>query len=184
MRTETLEGAICSMRPKISRMARELADQSAEDAGLAQAAARDFEFDGGLALAGGVGQDGAQAGGVHWLLQEVVGAELHGVDGELDGAQGGEHNNGQIGVEAGALLGELGQEANAVEAGHLEVGDDDGRVPGEGFFPGFNAVARGFGAVTPAGDQLGKPHEGVGLIFNDENLDRVFHRIILAASCT
>ena len=37
-----------------------------------------------LALAGGVGENGAQAGGVDGLLQEVVSAELHGIDGEFE----------------------------------------------------------------------------------------------------
>jgi hypothetical protein len=70
MRTETLEGAMRSMRERISRMDGEVADEAAEDAGFAEAAAGDFKLDFGFALAGGVGEDGAQAGGVDGLLQK------------------------------------------------------------------------------------------------------------------
>ena len=87
------------------------ADHGAEDAGLAQAAAGDFQLDCGIALAGGVGEDGAQAGGVDGLLQEVVGAELHGVNGDLDGALGGQQDHGDVGSDAGAFFGKLGQQA-------------------------------------------------------------------------
>ena len=89
----------------------------------------------------------------------------------LDGALGGEQDDGDVGFEAGALFGEAGKKADAVEAGHFQVGDDDGGVPGEDFLPAFDAVARGFSAVAPAGDELGEAHEGVGLVFDDEDLD-------------
>ena len=153
----------------------ESADHGAEDAGFAQAAAGDFELDFGFALAGGVGEDVAEAGGVDGLEEEVVSAELHGLDGDGDGALGGEEDDGGVGFEVGAFFGEAGEQADAVEAGHLEVGDDDGGVPGEDFLPAFDAVARSISAVAPAGDELGEAHEGVGLVFDDEDLDGVGH---------
>ena len=164
-----------SMRAKSSRICVGSADQAAHDAGFAQAAARDFKLDFGFAQAGGVGEDGAQARGVDWFLQEVVRAQLHGVDGEVDGAHGGEDDDDKVGLEAGAVFVEFGEQADAVHARHLEIGDDDVRVPGSGFIPAFDAVARGFSAVAPAGDELGKAHEGVGLVFDDENLYDVLH---------
>jgi hypothetical protein len=62
-----------------------------------------------------------------------------------------------------------------VHARHFEVGDDDVGGPGPGFLPAFDAVARGLSAVAPAGDELGKAHESVGLVFDDEDLDGVLH---------
>ena len=151
------------------------AHQRAQHAGLAQPAPRHFQLDLRFALPGGVDQDGAQPRGVHRLLQKVVSAQLHGIDGQLDGAHGGEHHDGHVGVERRSLFGELGQQADAVQPRHLQVGDHNGRVPGQRLLPAFDAVARGLGAVSPAGDQLGQPHQRVGLVFDNQHLYRALH---------
>ena len=78
---------------------RRAAHQRAQHAALAQPPPRHFQLDCGLALPRGVGQDGAQARGVHRLLQKVVRAQLHGVHGQLNGPHGGEHHHGQVGVQ-------------------------------------------------------------------------------------
>ncbi len=73
---------------------------------------------------------------------------------------------------------EFGQQANAVEPGHLQVGDHDRRIPGENLFPGFKAVARSLGAITPAGDQLGQAHQRVGFVFGNQDFYGVLHRFL------
>ncbi len=151
------------------------ADHGAEDAGFAEAAARHFKLDLGFALAGGVGQDGAQAGGVNRFLEEVVSAQLHGVDGQLNGAHGGEDHHGEVRVESRALLSQLGQQADAIQTRHLQVGDDDGRVPGKRFLPALDAVARRLRPVAPAGDQLRESHQRVGFVFDNQDLYAVLH---------
>ena len=159
------------------------ADEAAEDAGFAKAAAGDFELDFGFALAGGVGKSGAQSGSVNGFLQEIVCTHHHGVDGEVDGAHGGEDDDNHIGAETGAVFSELGEEANAIHAGHFEVGNDDVGRPCEGFFPAFDTVAGGFSTVAPARDELSKAHESVGLVFDDEDLYRVLHKCSWLAGC-
>jgi hypothetical protein len=38
-----------------------------------------------------------------------------------------------------------------------------------GLFECFYSVARGLGAVTPSGDELGQAHKGMVFVFHDEN---------------
>ena len=67
-------------------------------------------------------------------------------------------------------FGQLGQQSHTVQPRHLQVGDHNGWFPGEHLLPGFDAVARGFGAVSPAGDQLRQPHQRMGLVFQRSGL--------------
>ena len=73
------------------------------------------------------------------------------------------------------LLGQLGQQADAVHARHLQVRHHDGRIPGQRLLPALDAVARGLGPVSPAGDQLRQPHQRVGLVFDNQDLYGVLH---------
>src|SRR6185312_8298052 len=109
------------------------ADQGAEHAGVAQFAARNFQLLLGFALAGGVGENLTESYGVDRLLDEVVSAELHSIDGSLDGALGGEDNDGLVLFE----LAEAFEEVEAIHAGHFEVGDDDARLPDQHLVQGF-----------------------------------------------
>ena len=81
-----------------------------------------------------------------------------------------------------ALFAEFGQQADAVQARHLQVGDHDGRVPGQNFFPGFQAVARGLGAIAPAGDQLGQAHQRVRFVFGNQDFYGVLHRVFFGSA--
>ena len=153
MRTETLEGAIFDRSENLPHLAG-FAHQRAQNAGFAQTPARHLQLDPGFALARGVGQDGAQACGVHRLLEKVVCAQLHGVHGQIDRAHCREHYDSQIRVEARVLRRQLGEQANAVKARHLQVGNHDGRIPSLRLLPALDAIARGFGTVSPPRDQL------------------------------
>ena len=81
-----------------------------------------------------------------------------------------QHHHRHIRVQARTFLGQFGQQADAVQPRHLQVGDHNGRVPGQCLLPSLDAVPRGLGAVSPAGDQLRQAHQCVGLIFDDQNL--------------
>jgi hypothetical protein len=153
------------------------AHQRAQHAGLAQAPARHFQLDLGLALAGGVGQNGAQARRVHRLLQKVVGAQLHGVHGQFDGAHGGEHHHGQIGVEPEPSSASLVSRPMPSSRGIFRSVTTMAGFPGQRLLPALDAVARGLGAVSPAGDQLGEPHQRVGLVFDNQDFDSYFYFI-------
>ena len=76
-----------------------------------------------------------------------------------------------------ARLAEAGEQLHAVHAGHLQIGDDDAGLPGGDLLQRFEAVASGFGAIAPAGDQLGEARQRVGLVFDDQDF-------FLACSCT
>ena len=104
------------------------AHQGAQHAGFAQASPRHFQLDRRLPLPGGVGQNGFQPGGVDGLGQEIVGAQLHGLDGKGDGAHGCEHDHGHVVAQAQAAFGQLGQQAHAIEPRHLQVRDHNGRI--------------------------------------------------------
>ena len=76
------------------------ADERAEDALFAQLAAGEVELLLGLALARGVGQDHLEARGIDRLLDEVIGAELHGLDGAIDGALRGKQDDALLVLRA------------------------------------------------------------------------------------
>ena len=59
--------------------------------------------------------------GVHGLLEEVVGAVLHGLHGLVDGAVGGHHDDGHFRV--GGARGAQHVHAGAVR--HAQVGEDE-----------------------------------------------------------
>ena len=60
------------------------------------------------------------------------------------------------------------QQLHAVHARHLEVGDDNARAPGDDFFQALHAIARGFGAISPGGDQFSQPGALVFFVFDDQ----------------
>jgi hypothetical protein len=141
------------------------ADERAEDAGVAEFAAGAVEFLLGVALTSGVGERGAEAGGVDGLLHEVVGAELNGFDGAFDGALRGDDDDGA----GGAGFAEAMEEFHAVHARHFHVSDDERGGPGLDFFEGLEAVFRDFSAVAPAGDEFGEAETRVEFVLDDED---------------
>ena len=139
-------------------------DEGAEDAALAKLTAGDLEFQLSVALTGRIGEDGFEASGVDGLLDEVVGAEFHGIDREFDGALRGEDDDGDFAIR----IGELGEEFNTGHAWHFEICYDDMRIPSECFFKAFHAVAGSFGAIAPSGNKFRQAHERMDFIFYDQ----------------
>ncbi len=96
--------------------------------------------------------DGEQAGVVPGLLNEVARAAAHGFDGDVDGAPGGHHHDGNGGVhgldarqEIEALLA-AGGVAGIVEVhqDHVEVAGFDGVEDAGGGMGGFDFEAFAF----------------------------------------
>ena len=105
-----------------------------------------------------------QARGVDRLLDEVIGAELHGLDGAIDGALRGEQDDALLVREFAESI----QQFDAIHARHLHIGNDDARLPGHHLVQCFRAIAGGFCAISPAGNKFGQPHECMKLVFDDQ----------------
>ena len=86
---------------------------------LVDGAAQPPVLDHELALLAGVPHDLQKALGRERLLDEVVGAEPHRLDRDLDVAMAGDHDDGQLGID---LL-RAAQQLQPVDALHLEIGD-------------------------------------------------------------
>ena len=84
-----------------------------------------------------------------------------------------------MGIDARLFFSQFGQQANSVEAWHLQVRDHDGRLPGQRLFPAFDAVARSLSPVSPSGDEFRESQQRVGLVFDNQDLRRVLHMGIL-----
>src|ERR1700744_1868328 len=129
MSTDTLLGATRSMSAKMSCIFLEEPTSEPRTPFSRSLRRGEVRFSPGLALAGSVGEDHFEARGVDRLLDEVIGAELHGLDGAIDGALCGEQDDTLL---VGKLA-ETVQQLDAIHAGHLHVGDHDAGLPGHHF---------------------------------------------------
>ena len=85
-------------------------------------------------------EDGLLAEG---LGDKIVGALLDGLFRGLNGAVGGNDNDGHGGVD---ILDDA-DEVDAIHQGHFEIGDEDGEGLGHELFEGFLAVGGGIGGA-------------------------------------
>src|SRR6185312_3902797 len=154
------------------------ADQRAQYSGFAQLATRNFKFLLGFPLAAGIGKYLAQAHRIHRLLDKVIGAQLHCVYRSLNGSLGGQHNNSLVLLE----VAEPFQQVEPVHPWHLEIGNDDPRLPNQYLIEGFHAVPRRFRPVSPPRDKFGKAGEGVWLVFNNQDFFLVHHNASVVLS--
>ena len=175
MSTETFDGAICSISAKISRIAFELPTIEPRMPVFAQAAARNFKLNLGRALARGIGKDRPQTGGIDRLLQKVVGAQLHGVDGELDRPLRSEQHDGDIGLARFRRAWSAGPmpSIRGIFKSVTTMAGSQARVFSQPSMPS-RAVSV---LISPAGDQLGQSHQGVGFVFDDQDFYRIMHII-------
>ena len=65
--------------------------------------------------------DAFKLGALEGFEEIVNGAAAEGVGGDVDVVDGGEHDDGEVGVVSGELI----EEADAVGAGHHDVGEDE-----------------------------------------------------------
>ena len=65
-------------------------------------------------------------------------------------------------------LRDLFQQAKAIQARHFEVGDHDAGAEGLDFLQTFDAIAGGFGAESPGGDEFGEPVALVFFVLDDQ----------------
>ena len=76
--------------------------------------------------------------GVNGLLEEVVGAVLHGLHGLVDGAVGGHHDDGHFGVGGAGGA----QHVHAGAVGHAQVGEDEAEGGAGDVGGGLSGVGR------------------------------------------
>jgi len=94
----------------------------------------------------------------------IAGARLHGVDGGLDGAVGGHHDDRNAGVDTFERV----EKFEAGHAGELEIGDDDiGGVLAEDLQGGFG-VGCDAGLKTFLGELELEEAAHLGFVFDDE----------------
>ena len=166
MRTDTLLGATRSMRAKMSCIFLEEPTSDPSHASFAQPAASEVELQLGLTLTRSVGEDHLQSGGVYRFLDEVIGAEFHGLNGAIDGALRGKQDDALLVREFAESI----QQFDAIHAWHLHIGNNDARLPGHHLVQGFRAIAGGFCAISPSGNKFCQPHECMKLVFYDQYL--------------
>ncbi len=102
------------------------------------------------ALAQGALHDQAQVVGVDRLGEEIVGAEAHCLDGLVDAAVAGHHDHGH----RQGLLADFADQFHAVEARHLEVGQEQAVI-----------------VMLPAGKGLERFLAVAGVVHDDPALD-------------
>ena len=163
--TEAVLGETISMSRKTSCMRFEGPTSEPRTSDVAQFAAADFQLALGTAQARGVLQDIAQPGGIDGLLDEVEGAALHGGDGGVDAALRGQQNDGDL----LRLRGDILEQLHAVHARHAQIGDDDAGIPHLHRLQTFDAVAGGFGFVTPGADQFRQARSLVLFVLDNQN---------------
>ena len=110
-------------------------------------------------------QNGSQAVGVNGLGDVVVCAHPHGLHSTVDRTLRRNHDYGHGVLVVGKPL----QQFHAPHTRHLEVGDDDGRRPVNGFFQAFHPVGRSLHPVAPGGEQFGQPAAFVFLVLDDQH---------------
>ena len=146
-----------------------------EGAGIAQAAARALEFGTRAEQGRGVLQHGAQPLGVDRFGDVIVGSQAHRLDRTVDGALGGNQDH----RHSLSLVRQALQQFDAAHARHLEVGNDDGRVPPFGFLQPVRTVSGSFSAIAPGGNQFSEPGALVLFIFHDQYFF-LAHSLVLA----
>ena len=175
MSTETFEGAICSISRKISRMALEL-PTSAPSTPVSRSRRRATSSSISVsrcrvALARIVRSRVASTG---FCRKSYAPSFIASTASSMDPIAVST-TTATFELRPEPVLGQLGQQANAVHARHLQVGHHDGRIPGQRLLPALDAVARGLGAVSPSGDQLRQAHQRMRLVFDNQNFDRILH---------
>ncbi len=99
------------------------------------------------------------------LLDEIFSAGANGLDDVVDGAVGGDHDDGQIGL---ALL-ELRQQLEAALAGQREVEQDEIEVRLVEHAQAFFAVGRGLHGVVLEREQHFKRFANAGLVVDHQD---------------
>src|SRR6266446_6808701 len=110
-------------------------------------------------------QHHAQALRVDRLGQIVVGAVPHRGDRGLDRGMAGQENDHRVRIELGQRL----EESETIEAGHLEVGDDDGGRGGLGAVERLLAVDGLVDFVSPRGKEGGHSGPGRFVVISNEH---------------
>jgi len=64
---------------------------------------------------------------------------------------------------------QLFHQFHPAHAGHLDIGDHDGRSKAGDLFQSFHAIGRSVGAIAPSRDQFGQPGSFVLFVFNDQH---------------
>ena len=102
---------------------------------------------------------------IEGLGEVVVGALLHRLDGVGDGAEGGHHHEGRVALGGLGLL----HQADAVEARHLQVGEDHVGLELLELAERLEAVGRRLGAVALLTEDLREGRPCVGLVVHDQD---------------
>ena len=90
------------------------------------------------------------------LREVVLGAAFDGVDGAADGAESRHHDEHRAREKLAAFL----HEPDAVEAGHLEIGEHDVGLELRQLAERFESVRRGFSDVTVFVQNLAQARRG------------------------
>ena len=164
IRTETFDGAICSISAKISRIAFELPTIVPKNARIPQLPPRYFQLNIRSPLPRCIGQDRPQSRSVYRLLQKVIRAQLHRIHCQLNRPLRRQQHHGNIGI---SVFRQFGQQPEAIHARHLQIRHHNRRIPGERLLPALDAIPRRLRLVSPAGDQLRQPHQGMGFVLDN-----------------
>ena len=107
-------------------------------------------------------RDAQLVGTVERLAEVVLGPELHGLDGGFHGAEGGDHDDGNV----GRLLGEPAQYLNAAAVGQSQVGDHEVVLPGRAEPQGIGNGGAGFHLVPFVGEDGCQQFPKAGVVVN------------------
>jgi hypothetical protein len=142
-----------------------LADDVGQPEALADAFAQGRRLAHEAALLEDLVEDDDDGVHVERLDEVVLGAGSHGFDGGVDGGERG--HDDEFGVAAGFTG--LAQEPQAVEAGHADVGEDDGGREGGEEGERFFAVT-GLGELEAfVGEERDETRTGVRFVVDDED---------------
>ena len=130
-----------------------------------------------LAMAEGAIDGGEQLIALEGLEQVVVGAAAHGIDGDADVVNGGDHHHGKIGLQGVNAF----EQRDAVDIVHHNVGEDEVEGVHLKRFEGFAAAVGLFHGVALA-LQSGGQHGAHGHFVVDHKNPRLLTRAVILAA--